>query len=478
MKQQKVTLVGAGPGDKGLLTIKGLQRIQAAEVVLYDRFVSEEILQLIPEKAEKIDVGKNVGNHPVPQGTINALLLEKARQGFNVVRLKGGDPFVFGRGGEEAQILEENGIPYEVVPGVSSAIAGAAYAGIPVTHRACASSLHIITAHAQNNKVPSIAYNELAKLNGTMVFMMSVSAIEDICNGCITVGMNTEMPAAIVENATLNTQRKFFGTIKTLPAIARENNVGSPAIIVIGEVCGSPYVCDWFGKKPLLGKRVIVAKSKPGQSTLSEGLRELGCIVAETPCPKIVPLAFKNIKDYSWLVFTSVTGVNIFFDYLIATEFDIRNLSHLKIACVGPETEKEVKKYGIKIEYRPDEYNGEALARGLASLVSDGEKLFLARAKNGAKDLTDILSSAGIAFDDVPIYEKIKSTERSNIINENDFDFVTFTSSFAVEDFGKIKAVCIGEKTAAAARAHGMEVYVSKEATIKSMIEKIKELSL
>jgi len=512
-----VALVGAGPGDKGLLTLRGAELLQSADVVLYDRIVGEDILAMIPEKAEKIDVGKNEGNHPVPQETINRLLLEKARQELNVVRLKGGDPFVFGRGGEELQLLAENDIPFEVVPGVTSAIAGAAYAGIPVTHRDCASSVHIITAHAKNNEAAIINYDALVKTNGTLVFMMGVLAISDICEGCITAGMDREKPAAIVENAATNLQRKFLGTVSDLPAIARANNVRSPAVIIIGEVCKFSERYDWFSKKPLLGKRITVVRGKDGISDLSDKLRELGCHVIEIPCLKITPLTspgcalgkkIENIQSYTWLVFTSSVGVNIFFDYLsdFSTKggFDIRALHHLKIACVGIETEREVNKRGIKIDYCPIEFNGAALARGLVPFLkkSGGEKLFIARAKDGDTDLTHILTEAGIAFDDVPIYEKVKDIARGSAmisaINETYFDFAAFTSSSSVEAFaeatdksttstatsaaahiniGKIKAICIGEKTAAAAKSHGMEVYVAAESTTQSMIEKIKELS-
>ncbi len=488
----KVTLVGAGPGGKGLLTLKAFEVLQTADVVLYDRFVSEDILAVIPDSAEKIDVGKHAGNHPVPQDEINELLLEKARQGKNVVRLKGGDPFVFARGGEELEFLAENNIPFEVVPGVSSAIAAAVYAGIPLTHRDYASSFHIITAHAKNNEKPDIDFNALVKLNGTLVFLMGVAAIGDICEGCISAGMDKDMPAAIVENATVNSQRKFLGTVATLPKIARANNVKSPAVIIIGKVCRFSARYDWFSRKPLRNKRILVVRVK-GASKLSDSLRELGCDVIEMPCLRIAPLTgsgcmlgkkLENIKDYSWLVFTSGAGVNIFFDYLIENEIDIRELSHLKIACVGVETKKEVNKHGIKADYVPAEYNGAALAYGLTGLVKNGEKLFIARAKDADKDLTHILANAGVVFDDVPIYEKIRDMKKTDTlvsaIARNDFDFVAFTSSSAVEcfaeiatQFGKIKAVCIGEKTASAARSYGMEVYASKEATIMSMVEKL-----
>jgi uroporphyrinogen III methyltransferase/synthase len=494
----KVTLVGAGPGGKELLTLKGARRIQNADVVLYDRFVSEEILAMIPRKVEKIDVGKYAGNHPVPQETINRLLLEKARQGHDVVRLKGGDPFVFGRGGEELELLAENDIPFEVVPGVTSAIAGAAYAGIPVTHRDYSSSVHILTGHAKNNEAPDIDYKALVKLNGTLVFMMGAAAVGEICENCITGGMDPQMPAAIVENAAANSMRKFLGTVGTLESIARENNVQSPAVIIIGKVCLFSERFDWFTRGletrlPLRNKRAIVVKVKPGTSKLSNMLTELGCQVTEIRCFRIVPLtgdtsmmekAIKKIKDYSWLVFTSGLGVNIFFDYLIESRFDIRKLNFLRIACVGSETEKEINKRGLLADYLPDEYNGTALANGLAALVKDGEKLLIARAKDGARDLTRLLANAGIAFEDIPIYERIKKTD-SKIIEDN-FDFAAFTSSSAVEgfaeaathiDLSKIKAVCIGEKTAQTAKSFSMDVYISAKAAIESMVEKIKELS-
>jgi uroporphyrinogen III methyltransferase/synthase len=502
----KVTIVGAGPGGKGLLTVRGLEVLQAADVVLYDRFVSGDILALIPDSAETIDVGKHAGCHPVPQDAINNLLLEKARRGKNVVRLKGGDPFVFARGGEELELLAENGIPFEVVPGVTSAVAAAAYAGIPVTHRDYASSFHVITAHAKNNEPLNINFDALVKLDGTLIFLMGAAVIDAICERCINAGMDRDMPAAIVENAASNEQRKFLGTVAALPEIARENNVRPPAIIIIGKVCRFSDRYDWFGKRslPLRNKRVIVPLVKQGTSKLSDSLMELGCDVVEIPCLRVVPLTgpgsalektvlhlTEKTNIYSWLVFTSASGVNVFFDYLIDTYIDIRELSGLKIACVGAETEKELNRRGITVDYVPAEYNGAALARGLAEIVKDGEKLLIARAKDGDKDLTRLLIDTGIDIDDVPVYEKVRDTEKANTaifvntVTRNNFDFAAFTSRSAVDcfaevaagtDFSKIKAVCIGEKTAAAARLYGMDVYVSAEATAESMAERIKEL--
>jgi len=493
----KVTLVGAGPGGIGLLTVKGLETLRRADVVLYDRFVSDDILAEIPDSAEKIDVGKHAGCHPIPQDMINTLLLDRALQGKNVVRLKGGDPFVFARGGEELELLAENNIPFEVVPGVTSAVAAAAYAGIPLTHRGCASSFHVITAHAKNNEPMNIDFNALAKLNGTLVFLMGAAAVGDICEKCVSAGMDKDMPAAVVENAAANGQRKFLGTIADLPGIVDKNKVESPAVIIIGKVCQFSERYDWFERKPLRNKRVVVVSIKYGvskPSKLSDALRELGCDVVEIPCLKIVPLIggdevlterLGDIKNYSWLVFTSAVGVNVFFDYLKNTLIDIRELNGIKIACVGVKTEKEVNKRGIKVDYVPAEYNGAALGRGLSALVKKGKKLLIARAKDGDTDLTDVLTEAGIAFDDVPIYEKVRN-DKFAIETTDAFDFAAFASPSAVKAFAeaaahvginKIKAVCIGEKTATVARTYGMEVYVSAEASVESMVEKIMGLN-
>jgi len=487
----KVTLVGAGPGDKGLLTIKGYECIQGADVVLYDRHVSYEVLALIPPTAELIDVGKNAGNHPVSQDEINRLLLEKATQGKNVIRLKGGDPFVFGRGGEEVEFLADQNIPFEVVPGVTSAVAGAAYAGIPVTHRDYVSSLHIITGHGKKNEQTDTDYNALVRTGGTLVFMMSLAAVSDICRRCIEAGMDENMPAAIIEKATTNEQRKFLGTVGTLPTIVSENFVKSPAVIIVGKVCLLSERLDWLSRKPLYGKRIIVARVTPGPSKLSSKLLELGCHVIEQQCANVAPLTgpgsalektLKNIRNYTWLVFTSSVGVGLFFDHMIKAGADIRRLSHLKIACVGPETGKALQKWGINADYYPDEYNGVALAHGLIMLSGNNEKLLIVRDKDGAEDLTRRLSGVGIPFDDTAIYEKTPVIGKPV---DTDVDLVAFTSSSGVEgfvkaaaqaDFRHMKAICIGEMTAAIAKKHGMEVRVSPQSTIDSMIELIKEI--
>jgi len=351
--------------------------------------------------------------------------------------------------------------------------------------------MHIITGHAKKYENPDIDFEALVRSGGTLVFMMSVAAAESICAGCISAGMDKDMPAAIVEKATTNEQRKFIATVGTLPDVARENAVSSPAVIVIGTVCLLSERLDWFSRRPLFGRRVTVARVTPGQSRLTQELTELGCHVVEVLCAKITPLtgpdsklseALGRIGEYSWLVFTSGVGVDIFFDHLIETGLDIRRLAHLKTACVGPETEKEMGKRGIRVDYCPQVFNGAELARGLKGLVKTGEKLLITRDKDGADDLTRQLSAAGIAFDDVAVYEKSIKAVNTPL---RPADFVAFTSSSGVAgfakaaaglDLGEIKAVCIGERTAEAARSFGMEVFVSAEATIDSMVNKIKEL--
>lgn len=241
----KVTLIGAGPGDWELLTLKAINRLKEADVVLYDRLVGDEIIDLIPESAEKICVGKHANRHPIPQEEIGRLLIDKARRGLHVVRLKGGDPFVFGRGGEELELLHEHGIPFEVVPGVSSATAAGIYAGIPLTHRDHSSSLHIITGHAKKNGELDIDFDALSRLKGTIVILMGVATLGKICRRFLNAGMNADMPAAIIENATLKQQRKFVGTVGTLCRMAKESNVASPAVVIIGEVCRLSEKLDW-----------------------------------------------------------------------------------------------------------------------------------------------------------------------------------------------------------------------------------------
>ena len=286
----KVTLVGAGPGDPGLLTRKGLEALQNAEVVVYDRLVGPAILALMPEHAEQINVGKQASHHPIPQDQINRILLDKALEGKNVVRLKGGDPFLFGRGGEELELLVQHGVPFEEVPGITSAIAAPAYGGIPVTHRDCCSSLHIVTGHQRAGKELDIDFEALVRTGGTLVFLMGVSALPALCRGLLDAGMAPDTPAATVESGTTPAQRRTSATLADLPRRAAEVGVESPAVIVVGQVCALAEQFDWFDRLPLKGKTVVVTRPKERAGTLSGRLRSLGADVWEYPCIATVPL--------------------------------------------------------------------------------------------------------------------------------------------------------------------------------------------
>lgn len=482
-KKGKVYLVGAGPGDENLLTVKAVQLLSKADVVVYDRLISQRILDGIPESAEMINVGKNVGNHPVPQDEINQILLEKALENKLVVRLKGGDPFLFGRGGEELELLAENGIPFEVVPGVTSAIAAAAYAGIPITHRDFCSSLHIITGHAKRGSALNLDYQSLVKLGGTLVFMMSVSSIDEIASGLIQAGMSFEMPTAVIENGTLSNQRNFVSTLSGIGSVIAANNVQSPATIVVGKVCELASRFEWFTKMSLHGCKVIVTRPQLSASKLSSKLVALGATVCEYPCIKTASIEFAiSLDSFNWIVFTSQTGVQSFFEQLKISGKDSRALYGKKIAAVGTKTAEQLSQHGIISDYVSTVFDGKHLAEELikSGLIHPGEKAVLYRAKIGSNEIITLLEAHGVDVADIAVYEtEIIKNEKIEVGN---YDCVTFTSASCVSgfissigkmDFTKINALCIGEQTAKAAIEAGMNVVVSDEATIDSMVQKL-----
>lgn len=490
-KKGKVYLIGAGPGDVGLLTVKAVKLIELADVVVYDRLVSSSIMALISDTTEKINVGKNVGNHPVPQDRINEILLEQALLNKRVVRLKGGDSFLFGRGGEELELLAENNIDFEVVPGITSSISVPAYAGIPVTHRDFCSSLHIITGHAKKDGQLSIDFDALVRLNGTLIFMMSVSTIGDIAKGLLSANMGEDMPCAVIENGTYTNQRKFVSDLKHIAQVVKDQKVVSPAIIVVGKVCSLSDKFDWFSKLPLKGVNVLVTRPKNGAGKLSDSLTQLGAGVTQYPCIKTVPLQSCNIEinDYNVIVFTSAIGVSVFFDKLYSSGKDSRSLSSKKIAVVGSETGAKLKEYGITADFTPTVFDGKHLATEMIEneFISKSDKIVILRAKEGASDITDILTQNGVEYIDIPVYET--QYVGNSDISLDEFDVVTFTSKSCVEGFVKsishermtqgisnIKAIAIGEQTAKACEQYGFNTIISDKATISSMIEKILEV--
>ena len=487
----KVTLVGAGPGDPGLLTVKGRRALERAEVVVYDRLVGPAVLALIPETARKIDVGKESARHLVPQERINAILLEEAQAGHNVVRLKGGDPFVFGRGGEELEALARGGVDFEEVPGVTSAVAAAAYGGIPVTHRDYSSSLHIITAHAKAGETLSIDFEALIRCGGTLVFLMGIAALPDIVRGLLEAGMDGGTPAAVVENGTLPGQRRCVATLETLAERAAEMNLKSPSTIIVGGVCGlSPLLC-WFERLPLHGKRVLVTRPLGRSGTLAEKLRSLGADVVEFPCIRTIPVtpcpameaALRNISAYEWLAFTSAAGVEAFWTCLRGMGRDARALGGVKLAAIGPGTGEALEARGLFADLIPAVYDAAHLGRALAE-AAEG-KILLLRAEEGSPALTDALSEAGKEFDDIAVYRTIYDNPRSAELRADfeagRFDYVTFTSASTVKgfvsavgadaDFRRITGLCIGEQTAGEAEKYGVPVRVAAKATIDALAE-------
>ena len=497
----KVYLVGAGPGDGGLMTIKGKALLAEADVIVYDRLVGPEIMEMIPADAELIDVGKNAGHHPIPQDEVNRLLLRLAKAGKMVVRLKGGDPFVFGRGGEELELLHENGIEFEVVPGITSSISAPAYGGIPVTHRDFCSSLHIITGHARAGKKLDIDFDALVRLHGTLVFMMSVSTIEKIAAGLMKAGMDPAMPAAVVERGTLPGQRTFTAPLSEICRAARDNNVTSPAVILVGKVCSLSEKFDWFGKKPLLGKRALVTQPAARSSRLADGLRQLGAEVILYPCIKTTPIRPLDVpkvsdasgKPFDVIVFTSAEGVKSYCDWLLEEGLDMRALAAVKIACIGSATANALKGYGIRADFIPSVYSGKALGKEMISsgFVNQESSVLLLRTTAASRDVTEALSGAGIPFTDYPVYET-ELILQPPLGELEPVDFITFTSRSCVEGFIRsqkngcdlpqdlrfdgLPALCIGERTAEAASASGFEIIISEEATIDSMLEKALEL--
>lgn len=494
MMAGKVWLVGAGPSDPGLLTIKGKDVLEQAEVVVYDQLVGQGILQMIPKSAKKINVGKYSGNHTVAQERINEILLEEALEGKRVVRLKGGDPFLFGRGGEELDLLCEHGVPYEIVPGITSAISVPAYAGIPVTHRDFTSSLHIITGHRKKGCQESIDYESLAALGETtLVFLMGVAALPDICRGLIEAGMDQTTPAAILERGTTSKQRNVIATIATLPEEAIKQNIGTPGIIVVGKVCSLSQTFAWAEKRLLSGARVVVTRPKDKVSTLATKLYELGAEVVMLSGTSTKPIVdntqlievLNTIKDYKWILFGSEVAVDIFFDRLFQQQIDIRSLWNCHFGAVGPATRKAIEKRGIRVTYMPEKYYGTELGKGIVAMAQPEDKVLVLIPNETDSELAKYLSTTNVHMKAVPVYDIIYEESEQVCIEET--DIVTFTSASTVRsfvktmkdmDFHKVQAVCIGELTAKEAALYGMKITVAKEATIDSLIERVIEINM
>lgn len=493
----KVYLIGAGPGDPGLLTIKAKECIQAADVVVYDYLASQILLDYAREDAQIIYVGKKGGDHTLSQDKINLLLKEKAEQGLTIARLKGGDPFVFGRGGEEAQMLCGLGIPCEVIPGVTSAIAAPAYAGIPVTHRDHTSFVSFITGHEDPaKKESSMQWDVYAKSNATLVFLMGVKNLENIVKNLVSHGKSLETPIALVRWGTTAKQQTVTGTLETIVERVKQAKLKSPAVIIIGHVVSLRNELAWFEKRPLFGKKIVITRARAQASSLVSMLEKLGALCIEIPTIRIVPSedttplkkSIDRISCYDWLVFTSVNGVQFFFNTLFEMGKDVRILGHLKFACIGPATRQRLKDFGIISDILPETYRAESVVKAFSNIEIKNRKILLPRAKKARTILPEELTKMGALVDEIAAYETWLNTEGRQeltaLLGKNEIDAVTFTSSSTVSNFMSllesenhkdllkgVKKTSIGPITSETARSFGIEPDIeAEEYTIKGLV--------
>jgi uroporphyrinogen III methyltransferase/synthase len=485
-KTGKVYIIGAGPGDAGLIALKGIDCLLEADVVVYDYLVSKELLKYAKANARFIYAGKQGGAHTLSQWQINDLLVKEAKAGNVVARLKGGDPFIFGRGGEEAEKLAANKISFEIVPGVTSAIAVPAYAGIPLTHRGLTSTVAFVTGHEDPTKEKSnINWQALARI-GTLVFLMGVKNIEKIVKELKDNGKPPETPAALIRWGTTPRQETLTGTLANIAKLARESKFAPPAILVVGEVVGLRDTLQWFDSKPLFGKGVVITRPEKQADDLAQLLIKEGANPIHFPTIKIVPppswcdldAAIKNLEDYDWLIFTSANGVAFFFERLFAKKKDIRDLKGVKICCIGPATAQQVESKGIKVDLVPEKFISEGILKSFSGKNLKGKKILIARAAEARDVLPEGLKKLGAKVDIVTAYETVNSGKKKNdletLFKENQVDVITFTSSSTVNNFVKImgrsfklpkgvKIACIGPVTAAAAKKAGLSVDIHQE---------------
>jgi uroporphyrinogen III methyltransferase/synthase len=475
-------LVGAGPGDPGLLTLRGKACLEQAQVVVYDYLSNPELLRYAPEAAEKIYVGKKAGAHTLSQEGINALLVEKTSAGKTVVRLKGGDPFIFGRGGEEAEALAAAGCAFEIVPGISSAIAGPAYAGIPVTHRAHNTTLTIFTGHEDPSKPETtLDYAAIARTPGTKVMLMGVERIEEITSALREAGMAADTPVALVRWATTGRQETLTGTLADIAARVAAANFKAPAVAVFGEVVSCREALNWFEKRPLFGQRVAVTRTRKQAGALIERLRALGADAYELPTIRIEPPENKrefyelvvDAHTYDWLVFTSPNGVDAFFEAFYTVFKDARSLGGVRIAAIGPATAEKVRSYRFEVDLQPEKYVAEEIVKAFqAETTVENLKILLARAENAREVLATELTRLGAIVDEAIAYRTVPETEdvAGGIarFREEGADWITFTSSSTAENFAalklplpeRLKTASIGPITSATMRQLGLDVDV------------------
>jgi uroporphyrinogen III methyltransferase/synthase len=503
-RQGKVILVGAGPGAPDLIAIRGADALSRAEVVIYDYLVSPELLRLAPVDAELIYAGKKGGSDKtIEQSELNAMLIAHARKGRRVVRLKGGDPFIFGRGGEEAEALARAKVKFEVVPGITSAVAGPAFAGIPLTHREHGSFVAFVTGHEDERKGESsaIPWKQLAaaaKNRGTIVILMATARMRATLARLSDAGLGTETPAAAVEWATIAAQRTVLATLGTLADACEREHVGAPAVLVVGECAGLREHLKWAEKMPLFGRTIVVTRARGASSNFAADLRRLGADAIEFPTIETAPpksfaaldKAIAHLDSFDWIIFTSASGVESFIERLKSLRRDIRDLGRASIAAIGPATATRLADYALRVSAVPDEYRAEAIISAIGARQIRGKRFLIPRAEVAREVLPETLRAKGAKTVVVaPAYRTVKpkraQVERMReLIASGAIDLVTFTSSSTVTNFceligasaNRLKAAAIGPITAATARERGFEVVVSpSEYTIPALAEAIRE---
>jgi uroporphyrinogen III methyltransferase/synthase len=476
-----VYLVGAGPGDPGLMTIRALDLIVAADVIVHDRLIPQDALAAARPDAEILYVGKEPGAMSVAQEGIEELLIDRARQGSIVVRLKGGDPFVFGRGGEEAEALTAAGIPFEVVPGVTAGVAAPAYAGIPVTHRDDASAVAFVTGHEDPEEDSALDYEALARFPGTLVFYMGVKALPQIARALVAAGRDPAEPAAVVERGTLPGQRTVSSTLGGIAAAAEEAGLKPPSVTIIGPVAARRERIAWLEGRPLHGKRVVVTRARAQASELARRLDALGAEPIELPAIRIEPRidseevrrAVESLHAYALVCLTSANGVNLLFEAMAAQGRDARALANASVAAIGGGTEAALSAFGVLADIVPKRFVAEELVEELDKLQLVGKPVLIARAAEAREVLPDALRRKGAQVDVVTLYETVAEEPNPEALERAcDADFITFTSSSTVRNFVKAagngipngaRVVSIGPVTSEAIREAGLSVDVEAE---------------
>jgi len=497
-----IYLVGSGPGDPGLFTLKGVRCMEEADVVVYDRLAPEALLGYARPEAEKIYVGKKPGDPTMSQDEINDLLVEKGRAGMTVVRLKGGDPYIFGRGGEEALALNRAGLPFEVVPGVTSGVAAPAYAGIPVTHRNVSTSVAFVTGHEDPTKgSPDVDWEELANGAETLVLYMGVGRLQEISTRLIEAGRSRETPVACVQWGTLPEQRTVTGTLQDIATRVAKANLKPPAIIVVGDVVAlREKGLDWYERRPLFGRRVVVTRARAQAGELSAELERLGAEVHEFPTIEISPpedygpldAAIRDLDSFGLIVFTSANGVDAFLNRLRHHGLDLRAVPRdAKVAAIGPATAERIERAGLRVDVVPEEYRAESLIGALDVSTLAGESVLIPRAKVAREILPEKLREAGAEVVVPPAYESVPLSEGKEKVSvrlrSGEIDCVTFTASSTVENFvgafgvdeaarllDDTRVACIGPITAETARKRGLRVDAeADEYTISGLVEAV-----